>query len=71
MLAVCGQAEKQPVEAAGTISSDGRKPAAKWLRGLDHRPGGDGGGVGSPAVTGAGAPVAVGATGDGRGRCWT
>lgn len=66
-----GQTEKQPVEAAGTISSDGRKPAAEWLRGLGPRPGGDGGGVGGPAVTAAGAAVAVGTTGDGRGRCWT
>lgn len=68
---MCGQTQKQPVEAAGKISSDGNKPAAKRRRGLDHRPGGDGGGVDSPAVRGAGTAAAVRATGYGRGRCLT
>lgn len=68
---MCGQTQEQPVEAAGKISSDGNKPAAERRRGLGHRPGGDGGGVDSPAVRGAGTAAAFGATGYSRGRCMT
>lgn len=70
-LAMCGQTQKQPVEVAGTISPDGNKPAAERRRGLNDRPGGDGGGVDSPAVRGAGTAAAVGVRGYGRGRCLT
>lgn len=66
--ALCGQAEKQPVQAAGEIPSDGGEPAAQWPRGLHHRPGGDGGGVDRPAVGGPETALFMGATGHGRGR---
>lgn len=66
-IALCGQAEKQPIEAAGEVSSDGREPAALRLWGFHHRPGGDGGGVDSTTVRGPETAVAVGTTGDGRG----
>lgn len=60
--------EKQPVEAPGEVSPGGREPAARRLRGLCYRPGGDGGGVDRPAVRGPQAALAVGAAGHGRGR---
>lgn len=66
-VALCGQTQKQPVEAAGQISSDGREPAVQRLRGLHHRPGGDGAGVDRPAVRGPEAALAVGARGQSRG----
>lgn len=66
--AVRRQTEKQPVEAAGEVSSGGREPAARRLQGLCYRPGGDGGGVDRPAVRGPQAALAVGAARHGRGR---
>lgn len=68
VVALCRQTQKQPVEAAGEISSDGGEPAAQRLRGLYHRPGGDGGGVDSPAVRRPETALAMGARGQGRGR---
>lgn len=66
-----GQAQKQSVKAAGEVPSGGNKPGKKRGRGFNHRPGGDGGGVDSPAVRGAGTAAALGAAGYGRGRCLT
>ncbi|XP_074511120.1 RPA-interacting protein isoform X2 [Sebastes fasciatus] len=66
--ALCRQAEEQPVQAAGEIPSGGREPAAEGLRlrGLRHRPGGDGGGVDRPAGRGPETGLAVGVRGHGR-----
>lgn len=66
-----GQTQKQPLKAAGKVPSDGNKPGEERRRGLNHRPGGDGGGVDRPSVRGAGTAAALGAAGYGRGRCLT
>lgn len=66
-----GQTQKQSDKAAGEVPSAGNKPGEKRRRGLNHRPGGDGGGVDSPAVRGAGTAAALGPAGYGRGRCLT
>jgi len=65
--ALCGQTEKQPDKAAGEVSADGGEPAADRLRGLHHRPGGDGGGVERSALRGPEAALDVGPKGHGRG----
>lgn len=59
--ALSGQAEEQQVQAAGEVPAHGTRTwAAEQLRGLQHRPGGDGGGVERPAVRGAEATGVVG-----------
>lgn len=70
-VALCRQTQKQPVEAAGEIPSDGGEPAGRRLRGLHHRPGGDGGGMDGPAVRGPETALAVGSRRHGRGRAFS
>ena len=62
------QAEKQPVQAAGEVPTDGREHAALRLRGLHYSPGGDGGGMDRAAVRGPVTALTVGARRHGRGR---
>lgn len=65
-LAMCGQTEKQSLTAIGEISSDGRRSSVPQCKGLNPRPGGNGGGMERTAVRRPGSALAVGVK-----RSWT